>query len=250
MKVDILDWLLTLPFSLAFLGILLIFDPLQRLARLFGPRAHLRVVDLLNHCLVASLKLLGTRFEISIPHPLPAGTQCVIISNHQSLFDIPLISSVLAHLAPRFVAKKELGHYVPSISFNLRQDYNALIDRQNPRESIKVIRRFGKAIAGYGFSAVIFPEGTRARDGVLKEFHAAGFTSLLEELPQALVLPVTIDGSWQLASHKYRPIPRGQTMRMVVGAPINRANFSGPRELIAEARRQIEESLSTLRRES
>ncbi len=247
MKVDILDWLLTLPFSLTFLGILLIFDPLQRLARLFGPQAHLRVVDLLNHCLVASLRLVGTRFEVDVTHPLPAGTQCVIISNHQSLFDIPLISSVLAHLSPRFVAKKELGRFIPSISFNLRQDYNALIDRKNARESIRVIRKFGKTIHRYGFSAVIFPEGTRARDGELKQFHSAGFTSLLEELPEALVLPVTIDGSWQLASHRYRPIPRGQTMRLIVGTPINRAEFPNPRELIAEARIQIEETLKKLR---
>ena len=65
-------------------------------------------------------------------------------------------------------------------------------------------------------SAVIFPEGTRSRDGKIKPFQKAGLFTLLKHMPDALVVPVSIGNSWRFAEHKYFPMPLGVPLKIKV----------------------------------
>jgi len=121
--------------------------------------------------------------------------RCVIVSNHQSLLDIPIL---MHYFKPYgrilFVAKKELGLGIPLISSVLRVGGHALIDRgARPAEAMRSLRLFARRCGIAGFLPSIFPEGTRSRDGSVGAFHAAGVRRILDTY-DAPILVVAIDG--------------------------------------------------------
>jgi 1-acyl-sn-glycerol-3-phosphate acyltransferase len=191
----LLDWVFTVPFLIAFGLLLAIFDPIQRLARLFGPRPHEIVVGLLQVSLVGALRICGTRFQVERSPEVAPCTPYVVIANHQSMFDIPIVMAFLFTNYPKFVSKQELAHWIPSVSYNLRRGGNALIDRGNRRQALRAIRALGKLVQERGVSAVIYPEGTRARRGEMRPFKLAGAITLLEAAPALAVVPMAIDES-------------------------------------------------------
>jgi 1-acyl-sn-glycerol-3-phosphate acyltransferase len=217
-----IGWLLT-PLHLAlFMIVLLIFHVAQVLALPFGYAAHKRVVDYLNFCILASLKVVGTRIEFRCEHELPTDTPLIVVANHQSMYDIPMLGRVFRKHHPKFVAKIELSKGLPSISYNLRHGGSVLIDRSDGRASMRAILKFGKQVEEHRYAACIFPEGTRARDGVMKEFNPAGLIMLMRAAPSATIVPVAIDGSWRLMRYGMRPVPFGVQVKCTVLAPISR----------------------------
>ncbi|MCK5361978.1 MAG: 1-acyl-sn-glycerol-3-phosphate acyltransferase, partial [Gammaproteobacteria bacterium] len=77
-----IGWLLTpLHFAL-FMVVLLIFHVAQVLTLPFGYATHKRVVDYLNFCILASLKVMGTRIEFRCEHELPTDTPLIVVANH------------------------------------------------------------------------------------------------------------------------------------------------------------------------
>ena len=76
-----IDWVFSLPFLAAFALILLVFDPLQRVARLFGSRPHEIVAGLLQISLVAAFRLCGTRLEVERSPAVEPRTSYIIIAN-------------------------------------------------------------------------------------------------------------------------------------------------------------------------
>ena len=66
------------------------------------------------------------------------------------------------------------------------------------RQSLTAIRDFGKYIEKNNYAAVIFPEGTRSKDGKPKRFSANGLKMLTKFVPSAYVIPVTINNCWEL----------------------------------------------------
>ena len=231
-------WLLT-PFHLAaFVAVLLAFHAAQVLARRFGYAAHKRVVDYLNLSILASLKIVGARIEVDCPRPLPDGVPLIVVANHQSMYDIPLLGWTFRRHHPKYIAKVELGKGLPSISYNLRHGGSALIDRDDPRASMRVIQKFGTEVEAHRYAACIFPEGTRARDGVMKPFNPAGLMVLMRAVPTGVVLPVAIEGSWQIVRYAMRPIPFGVRLRCTVLAPIDRAERDA-RQVVELAEQRI-----------
>lgn len=126
--------------------------------------------------------------------------QCLVISNHQSLLDIPLYMRFLGGDRVRFVAKAELGRGIPLVSLMLRSDGHCLVRRTGgPSSSMRAIDAFADRVRDRGWSPVIFPEGTRSTDGTLGTFHAGGFKRFLDRCP----LPVAVcalDGAWRISS--------------------------------------------------
>ena len=84
-----------------------------------------------------------------------------------------------------------------------------LIDRKKPKEAIELIKDFAKEISKKKYSVVIFPEGTRSKNGEMNKFHASGLKTLMKNLPKAIIVPVSINNSWKLAKNNYFPIPTG-----------------------------------------
>lgn len=204
--------LLSYPFSVVFyllFGlILLIFEPIQRVClRVFGYQAHKSSVDLFNGLLLLSLGVLGTTFKFTISEKIPKGVPIIIVSNHQSLWDIPPLIWFLRKWHPKFISKKELGKGFPTISYNLRHGGSVLIDRKNPAQATAEIAKIGHYISEHNRSVVIFPEGTRSRTGEPKKFYRKGLQTLFKNAPEAFVLPISVNNSWKLQRHGMFPIP-------------------------------------------
>jgi 1-acyl-sn-glycerol-3-phosphate acyltransferase len=242
-RARLVDWLLTLPFLVAFGAILVLFDPLQRVARLFGPRPHEIVVGWLQVSLVAAFHLCGTRIDVERSPAVRPRTPYVLIANHQSMFDIPILGALLFTNYPKYVSKRELSHWIPSISYNLRRGGNALIDRADRGQAVDAIRALGERAQARGVSVVIYPEGTRSRAGELKPFKPAGVLTLLQAAPALEVVPVTIDESWRLLCHNLLPVPYGTRIRVRLGDPIPRSVESDAARLLDRAREEIEGTL-------
>jgi 1-acyl-sn-glycerol-3-phosphate acyltransferase len=94
---------------------------------------------------------------------------------------------------------------------------------------------------------MIFPEGTRARHGELGRFKPAGTLALLEEAPDAPVVPVAIDESWRLLRHNYLPVPFGTRVRVWLGPPIARRQGEDPAVLLGRVRDEIATTLERWR---
>lgn len=249
MRPRFLDWVFTVPFLMAFGATLLVFDLPQRIARLFGQRPQEIVAGYLQVALVWVFRLAGTRLCVErSPRVLEDGSY-LFISNHQSLFDIPIFGAVLFSNFPKYVSKRELASWIPSISYNLRRGGNALIDRGDRAQATEAIRALGRQVCERGVSAVLYPEGTRARHGELASFKPAGARALLESAPEVPVVPITIDESWRLLRFNLMPVPFGTRIRMHIGEPIERRPEEDPIALLAEVRRRIEEDLESWRAE-
>lgn len=242
-SVRVLDWVLTPLFLLCFAVILFVFEPIQRIALHRSRRAHENSVVLLNKSLVALLRMFGVRIEVTSHATLISNLPYLVVSNHQSLFDIPILHYIFSAHYPRFIAKRELARWIPSVSFNLAHGENAVIDRSNPQQALDQITKLAQVAMLRGFAIVIFPEGTRARDGKLKKFRYAGLASLLQTAPIAQIIPVTISGSWRLARF---PIPFRSTLQVVVGAPIEREDGSSLKAIAEDLHFVIRSKLTEL----
>ena len=248
----LLDWLFTVPFLLAFGLVLVVFDVLQRLARPLGRRPHEVVVNGLQASLVLALRVCGTRVEVERDGSPAPGRPCIFVSNHQSMFDIPILGAVLSRHYLKFISKRENAQWwIPSIAYNLRRGGNALIDRRNRATAVEAITRLGREeIAGRGVSAVIFPEGTRARAGVMAACKPQGTVALMAAAPAAPVVPLAIDDSWRLLEHGLRPVPFGTRVRVFVGAPIEREPDEDPHAVVCRAEETIRRTLARWRGDS
>ncbi len=204
--------LLAYPLSvlyLIFFGLtLLVFHPIQMVCHIvFGYNAHRMSVALLNFCLMRCTHILGTTYSFNYPHDIPTDRPTILVLNHQSMHDIPPIIWFMRKLHPKFVSKKELGHGIPSVSYNLRHGGSALIDRKDSKQALVEISKLGKYIEKHHRGAVIFPEGTRSRTGHPKPFKTTGLKLLMKNSPSALIIPISINTSWRML--KYGKFPNG-----------------------------------------
>ena len=194
-------------FSLSlFLIVLVIFHPIQWLCfNLFGYQAHKKSVDYLNFLLLKVGHFIGNTYKFENVDTIPKNVPIIFVSNHQSMYDIIGLIWYLRKFHPKFVSKKELGKVIPSISYNLTHGGSVLIDRKDPKQAIPAIGALGQYIERTKRSAVIFPEGTRTKNGQTKEFSQTGLKILCKNAPSAFIVPVTINNSWTFVKHGFLP---------------------------------------------
>jgi len=217
----LLAYPLTLLYFLFFGIILLVFHPIQWTCfKVFGYQAHKKSVSVLNLCLMRCTHLMGTSYRFNNPYDLPKNRPLIIVANHQSMNDIPPIIWFMRRHHPKFVSKIELGKGIPSVSFNLRHGGSALIDRKDSKQALAEIAKLGKYIEEHHRAAVIFPEGTRSRNGHPKKFQPTGLKLLMKNAPSALIVPISINNSWKMLRYGKFPYGIGNHITFDVHHPI------------------------------
>ena len=240
----ILAYPLTVIYLLCFGLTLVIFHPIQWIClNAFGYQAHKKSVDALQFCLLRCLNILGTRFSFSNPYNIETDQPLIIVSNHQSMYDISPIMWYMRKYHPKFISKIELGKGIPSVSYNLRHGGSALIDRKNPRQSIKAIQDFSEYIETNKRAAVIFPEGTRSKTGEPKKFQRKGLMTLFKGIPSATIVPITINNSWKTLRYGKFPMGLGAHITFTVHHPLKLANFTDKDALVDSIEKTITDNI-------
>ncbi len=179
------------------------------------------------------LATTGVRVHaVGVERLVPNGTY-VFVSNHQSIYDIPILFWTLPHQL-RIIAKESLGRF-PFLGWHLRRTGHMLVDRRRPDRG-KIFSWAGRLHAD-GLSLIVFPEGTRSRDGRVARFKGGSFYLALEAgLP---VVPISIVGSRHVML-KGRLATYPGDVTVIVHEPIDTQALAGsdPREF-AERVRQV-----------
>lgn len=226
---------------IAFGLLLVIFQPIQWVCyHVFGYRAHKYSVDLLNSLLTSTYYLLFNRVTFNNNQPLPLNRPIIFVANHQSMYDIPPLIWKLAKYHAKFISKIELTKGIPSISYNLKVGGGANIDRKDPRQSITELMKLGQRMKENNWSTVIFPEGTRSKDGRVKTFQSAGIATILKKCPEALIVPVAVQNSWKMVRYGKFPLSTFLHLKFDVLPAIEPAKRPAD-EVVLEAENAIKE---------
>jgi 1-acyl-sn-glycerol-3-phosphate acyltransferase len=180
------------------------------------------------------LMTTGVQVEVRGLNRLESGRTYVFVSNHQSIYDIPILFWALPYQL-RIIAKESLGN-IPFLGWHLRRTGHMLVDRRHPDRS----KIFGWAsrLTANGLSLIVFPEGTRSRDGRVGRFKGGGFLLALQAgIP---IVPLSIVGSRHVML-KGRLATYPGAVRLVVHDPIDTRELSGlgPKEFGERVRRVI-----------
>lgn len=231
-------------FYLFFFLSLVIFQPIQWVCyRLFGYKAHKTSVDILNFFLTYCDIFLGSSITFRNDHDLPLNRPIIFVANHQSMYDIPGLIFFLRKYHVKFISKIELTKGIPSISFNLKYGGGANIDRKDSKQAISEIIKLGRRMKENTWSTMIFPEGTRAKDGNMKSFQVGGIATLLKIVPNALIVPVAIENSWKLVQYGSYPLSFGERLKWTVLNPIE-PEGRNPEVVVIEAENAIRAKLN------
>jgi len=161
------------------------------------------------------LALGGVRIRVEGADKLDGGERYVFMSNHQSALDIPIIYVGLSEQIS-FIAKKEL-FMIPLFGWGMWALGHISIDRENARKAhasiIKAVQRLNKE----NVSLVLFPEGTRSKNGKVLNFKTASFTLALQA--GVKLVPVAITGAIDRLPPKSGRIMPG-AVKLSVGDPI------------------------------
>ncbi len=178
------------------------------------------------------LRLTGARLDVTPLPALPDGP-LIFASNHESALDIWVVFEVLPRNF-RFIAKQELFR-MPVFGWYLSLGGHIPVDRGNHARALQSLRRAGEAVRS-GTSLVVFPEGTRSRDGRVQPFKKGSFVVAMEAgVP---VVPVAIAGSGRVTPKSVIAVVPG-TIRVAVGAPVDPRAYTTKEALLAEVRRRV-----------
>ena len=171
----------------------------------------------------------GWKLRVEGMDNLPPGG-AVLVANHQSIVDIPMLLSAF----PRpvvFLAKRELGE-IPLFGKAMAAAGNLFVDRDDPRDAVRMLREAGARLRG-GRLVAVFPEGTRSGDGSIGEFRTGAF--YLAQKSGAPVVPVYLDGGYRaIPKRAFRVRPAGLLVRVL--PPLSpEEGAGGSKERIADA---------------
>jgi 1-acyl-sn-glycerol-3-phosphate acyltransferase len=161
----------------------------------------------------------GVRVRASGLERLEPGRTYVFVANHQSIYDIPILFWSLPFQL-RIIAKESLGR-IPFLGWHLRRSGHMLVDRRHPGRKIF---SWASRLTSSGLSLIVFPEGTRSRDGRVARFKGGSFFLALEAgLP---VVPISVIGSRHVML-KGRLTAYPGDVRLIVHAPIDTHGLAG-----------------------
>ena len=241
------DWTCSIVFAIVFGLSMVLWDVALRVSSMISNRAQSYVAGALQVWLLWILRICNIRLIVERSTLVKPHTSYIVVANHQSMFDMPIYGSLFFSNFPKYIAKVELAKWIPSVSFHLRRGGHAIIDRKDRESAVKAIDKLGYEVIENGCSAVIFPEGTRARKGALGPFKPAGMVALLKQARHTAIVPACVDGSWRLMDKNMLPLPFGLVLRAWIGDPIERRDDEDPYELVARVEHMIQDAMARIR---
>lgn len=169
------------------------------------------------------------------------GKPYVVVVNHQSIADVPLM-----YVLPfdfKWVCKKEVAK-IPLFGWVMYMHGDIPIDRKSST-SLKSVLQKGSKYLKLGVSVNMFPEGTRAKNGVMKRFKDGAF--ILAKQAEVDILPCVIDGDWNLLNGWKLRMPH--TFKVSVMKPISKEYVASctAKELAEQVQKMMSEELERLR---
>jgi 1-acyl-sn-glycerol-3-phosphate acyltransferase len=167
------------------------------------------------------LKTTGVRVEVEGLERVVRGTTYVFVSNHQSIYDIPVIFASLPYQL-RIISKASLAWF-PVLGWHLRRGGHLFVDRRRP-DRAGILGRW-RALVSEGLSLLIFAEGTRSWEGRVARFKAGSFLLAIEAgLP---IVPLAVIGTRQVMP-KGRLRTEPASVRLIVHDPIHPPAIAAP----------------------
>ncbi len=144
----------------------------------------------------------------------------IIVANHQSHFDIPVVVGYLP-LKMTIISKKELFK-IPFFGWGMKAAGVLKVDRSNRHQAIATLKEAERILRENHISLLAFPEGTRSRDGKIHRFKKGPFMVALQTgLP---ILPVTLVGTYNILPPKTLNLNPG-VVRMIIHPPVDSTQF-------------------------
>jgi len=167
----------------------------------------------------------------------------VLVANHQSLSDI----LALLHLAHpfKFMGKKEL-FWIPFFGWALSLAGHIPLVRGDRESGHRALERASEYV-GRGVSVLLFPEGTRSRDGNIHDFKVGAFKIAVER--RVPVVPIVIDGTRDVIQKGSLVIGPRRKVMVQIEAPVmpKRNNHAGIEEMSREVRSKMIRRLEEIR---
>lgn len=185
------------------------------------------------------LRICGVPVTVEGAEHLVPGQTYVLASNHQSLFDTPILFAYLP-LSFRILYKRSLNR-IPFLGWHLFMSGHVGVERENPTKARASLDHAASRIRG-GTSVAVFPEGTRSFDGVMRPFKKGSFRLAVKAgVP---VVPLTIVGSHRVMK-RGRVTVYPQSVRLVIGRPVPVEGLTEEEsgELMARVRAAVSENL-------
>lgn len=165
------------------------------------------------------------------------GQSYVFVSNHQSMFDVWLIYGWLPVIF-KWLMKAELRK-VPFVGIACKAAGHIFVDRKNPKAAMESMENIKKQLKD-GVCTVIFPEGTRTKDGQVGRFKRGAFQIALDlKLP---IIPISLSGCYDVLP-KGKPFVYRRPVRMYVGEPIDITQFENNNDAIDFVRNKVIENM-------
>jgi 1-acyl-sn-glycerol-3-phosphate acyltransferase len=189
------------------------------------------------------LKIAGIKVSVSGAHFLDKSKTYIFISNHSSLFDIPILFGSLDNDSV-IMYKKELEK-IPIFGYSLHKSPFIAVERSDAHSAMTSIENTVKLIQG-NVSVIIFPEGTRSLDGTLGEFRRGAFMVGIKSLKP--IVPISIIGSNKILQRKRLRFQKGN-VNLIIHEPITNIetnNRKEEKEFIESVRKTIGKDLELL----
>ncbi|MDH5432417.1 MAG: 1-acyl-sn-glycerol-3-phosphate acyltransferase [Gammaproteobacteria bacterium] len=181
---------------------------------------------------------INSRGAEKFPHN--SGRPVIVMSNHFSLYDIP-VSILVLETSLRMMAKKEL-YKIPFMGMALRLGEFVSVDRHNHEQSIKDLEK-AKQVMVSGISLWVAPEGTRSRNGTLGKFKRGVFHLAIDT--KAIVVPIVIKNIHEVQSGNNMDLYLNQEVFVEVCDPVDTKDFeiSQRAELLEQIRHKMQSVL-------
>jgi 1-acyl-sn-glycerol-3-phosphate acyltransferase len=214
-----------------------------------GPLTHDRRASLWAMRRWCQASALGLNIEVHPEHldRVPTGA-FVYCSNHQSILDILVLGSILPGDF-KWAAKRSLMK-IPFLGWHLQLAGHVPVDRKKgSRAAAEVIARFEQVLRE-GKPLLVFPEGTRSEDGLVRSFKNGGFHAAVRAgVP---IVPIALEGTYRLMKKHAIDTGDGHTMRHVrvrAGDPIHPDKVGREAKRVADLRDRTHAAVLELHRQ-